>query len=130
MRDSAIVTNSFYADNRDILHGDGQESGEDPLHRCAFVLKPLEGLASVIDLLANAWGQADQDVAPFLGEELRMVGRTQQITLPLSSEMNGTAILEVSHPRVLESHFSLAAHGKIGLTVNVVSVEGVGGCFF
>jgi hypothetical protein len=52
------------------------------------------------------------------------------MTLSFSSEVNGTTVLEISHPRVLGTHPSLATHGKIGLTVKFVFFEGMGGCFF
>jgi len=49
------------------------------------------------------------------------------MTLPFSSEVNGTGILEVSYLCLFDCHFSFAVHREIGLAINVISFEDIGG---
>jgi hypothetical protein len=54
-----------------------------------------------------------------------MGGRTEEMTLSFSSEVNGATVLEVSDSGLFECHLSLSVHREIGLAVNVISFDGM-----
>jgi hypothetical protein len=115
VRDRAVVLCRRQADHRGPLHGDCQESGEDPLHRSPLVIDELKSLCSVGDLITNGGGQPDEIIAALLTEELGMGGGAEQI-LPatLFPPVNGADILDVGS--VLNGHLSPPRHFQIGGT--------------
>ena len=110
------------------MHGNGEESRKDPLHGGSLLLEGFEGLTSIVDMLADAGGQTEQDIASFLGDELGMSGWTEEMSLPFFTKVNWAAILEISDSFLFESHFSFAEHREISLAVNSIAFEGVRGC--
>jgi hypothetical protein len=59
MSDRAVISDSFHSNNRCILHGNGEESGEDSLDRRPFLMEFFESLTSIVDAFADARGQAN-----------------------------------------------------------------------
>lgn len=90
----------------------------------------FEGLTSIVDAFADAWGQANQNIASFLADKFGMIGGTEKIPLSFSSEVNGAAILEISYTLLFERHFPFAVHGQIGLAVNITAFEAIELCLF
>lgn len=89
-------------------------------------MEGFEGLASIVDMLADTRGQTDQDITPLLSEELGMGSRAEEMALSFLSEVNGAAILKVGDSFIFEAHFPLSRHREIGLAINVIPFEAIG----
>ena len=126
MSDRAIISDRIKSNDRWILHSNGKESRKDPFNRSPFVLKLFKSLTSIIDTFSDAWRETNQDITSFLGDKFGMSSRTNKVPLSFFSEMNGAAILEVSDSRSF-SGFSFAVHRKIGMAVDIISFQGIGG---
>lgn len=126
MSNSAVIPGGIYSDHGWVLHGDGEQPREDSLYRGPFFIELFEGITSIVDLLSDAGGETNQDVTSFLGDELGMSSRAEEMPMPFSSEVNGTGILEVCYPFLFRRHFPLAVHGKVCLAVDVIAFEGIG----
>jgi len=126
MSDRAIVSDRFQTDHRWILHGNGKKSRKDPLDGSSFLMEGFEGLASIVDTLADTRGQTDQGITPLLGDELGMGSRAEEMALSFLSEVNGAAILEVGDSLLFELHLPLSVHREIGLAVNVIPFDAIG----
>ena len=125
MSNGAIVLYRQLPDDRRILHRNGKEPGEDPFYGGSFVMKLFERFGSVVDLFADARGQTDCNIASFLGDEFGVSGGTEEVVLPLFSEMNGAAIDKVSDTRSVMGSLSFPVHREIGLAVDVLSFKGI-----
>lgn len=126
MSNSAVIPSGIYSDHGWVLHGDGEQSREDSLHRGSLFMEFFEGPTSVVDLLSDAGGETNQDVTSFLGEELGMSCRAEKVSMLFCSEVDGARILEIGHPGLFGSHFPFAVHGEVCLAVEVIPFEGMG----
>jgi len=79
MGDCTMILSCLQSNHGRILHCDGQETGIDPLGRCALIVYGLKFLSSIFDFLSDAWSQTYQKITSLLIGIFWIIHRTEKI---------------------------------------------------
>lgn len=113
----AEIANTAETARRQILHGDGEQPGEDTLHRRSLAVHWAKAVRTIGDLGTNTGTLAEQVVAAFLPEEFGMGnGTNQKALLHGAVVMDRAGVLLIGDAGAPGGHFAATKHLQFGGT--------------